>query len=127
MFVIPLQAVLVDTYQLSDTRKNVKEDEDYEGKKIIQKMQKKMKEWKVKTERKIKIWWSCHWNILDFTTLLLYFVAFGLSFYFQDASRIMMAISGFFWFIKIAKYFRTFQTLGPYMVMIFKMVRQKYL
>ena len=75
-----------------------------------------------KTRRKLQRWWSSPWNVLDFITLSLYYLAFILSFCTPYASKIVMAIDGFFWFVKISQFLRTFRTLGTYMVMICNML-----
>ena len=85
----------------------------------------KIKRWGTKSSLKVCKWWSSPWNILDFTSLLLYFVAFSLSFYFPSASKIIMAIDAYLWIIKTSQFLRISPTLGPYINMIFLMVRQK--
>ena len=70
----------------------------------------------------LRKWWSSPWNILDFISLVLYFLAFSLSFSFPYVSKVIMASDAFFWFIKIAQFLRISPSLGPYMAMIFQML-----
>ena len=71
---------------------------------------------------KLRKWWSSPWNILDFISLVLYFLAFSFSFSFPYASKVIMALDAFFWFIKTSQFLRISASLGPYMVMIFQML-----
>ena len=67
-------------------------------------------------------WASSVWNWLDAISEILYFIGFGVSFYQRDTGRIILAADIAFWLFKIAQFLRISPTLGPYVIMVFKMV-----
>ena len=86
---------------------------------IVEKIKRKIR----KAPENLQQWWSSPWNIMDFIALSLYFLAFGLEYYSPYVGKAIMAVDGFFWFLKISVFLRLSKMLGPYMVMIFQMVR----
>lgn len=72
---------------------------------------------------KFKEWQRSGWNKLDFLAMILFYVGFSLGFYdFKWAERSIMAVDLVLWVIKFAQFYRMFYTLGPYLIMIYKMV-----
>ena len=73
---------------------------------------------------KFKEWQKSGWNRLDALAICLFYVGFivglqGLS----DVEKIIMAGDLVLWVIKFVQFYRMFYTLGPYLIMINKMVR----
>lgn len=70
-----------------------------------------------------KEWRSSYWNIWDAVAILLFFVAFGLRMgEFLVEARIVYAIDLMFFILRILEIFYVDKTLGPYIVMIGRMV-----
>ena len=70
-----------------------------------------------------KEWRSSYWNIWDAVAILLFFVAFGLRMGgFLVEARIVYAIDLMFFILRILEIFYVDKTLGPYIVMIGRMV-----
>jgi len=72
---------------------------------------------------KFKEWQKSGWNRLDALAICLFYVGFivglqGLS----DVEKIIMAGDLVLWVIKFVQFYRMFYTLGPYLIMINKMV-----
>jgi len=72
---------------------------------------------------KLKEWKRSGWNRLDFLAMLLFYVGFivgsqGLA----SAERAIMAADLVLWIIKFVQFYRMFYTLGPYLIMINKMM-----
>ena len=73
---------------------------------------------------KLKEWKRSGWNRLDFLAMLLFYVGFILgSQGLASAERAIMAADLVLWVIKFVQFYRMFYTLGPYLIMINKMVR----
>ena len=73
---------------------------------------------------KLKEWMKSVWNRLDVIALILFYIAFAFGFYdHRTAERSMMAVDLVLWVIKFAQFYRMFYSLGPYLIMIYKMVR----
>ena len=81
--------------------------------------------------QKFKIWSSSYWNVCDATAILLFFVAFALRLAGSDnaliAGHVCYAVDVIFWILRILEMFRVNKHLGPYVVMIGKMVKSFYL
>lgn len=75
---------------------------------------------------KFKIWSSGYWNLCDATAILLFFVAFALRLAgFEGAltaGHVCYAVDIIFWILRILEMFGAHKHLGPYVVMIGKMV-----
>ena len=70
-----------------------------------------------------KEWRSSYWNIWDAVAILLFFVAFGLRMGgFLVEACIVYAIDLMFFILRILEIFYVDKTLGPYIVMIGRMV-----
>ena len=68
---------------------------------------------------KLRQWSRSIWNKLDFMAMILFFVGFVWSFY---DGRVALVIDLVLWVIKFAQFYRMFATLGPYLIMIYRMV-----
>ena len=71
---------------------------------------------------KIREWSRSVWNKLDIVAMILFFVGFGWSFYDRRVERVVLAVDLVIWVIKFAQFYRMFSTLGPYLIMIYRMV-----
>ncbi|XP_065053004.1 transient receptor potential channel-like isoform X2 [Rhopilema esculentum] len=72
---------------------------------------------------KLKEWMKSIWNRLDVIALILSYVGFAFGFYHhRTAERSMMAVDLVLWVIKFAQFYRMFYSLGPYLIMIYKMI-----
>ena len=68
-------------------------------------------------------WISSYWNIWDAAAILLFFVAFGLRMGgLLTEGRIVYAIDLMLFILRILEIFYVDKTLGPYVVMIGRMV-----
>ena len=68
-------------------------------------------------------WISSYWNIWDAAAILLFFVAFGLRMVgLLTEGRIVYAIDLMLFILRILEIFYVDKTLGPYVVMIGRMV-----
>ena len=68
-------------------------------------------------------WISSYWNIWDAAVILLFFVAFGLRMGgLLTEGRIVYAIDLMLFILRILEIFYVDKTLGPYVVMIGRMV-----
>ena len=76
---------------------------------------------------KLKEWGKNIWNHLDACSAILFYVGFGFTFYDQNLSKPILAMALLLFYLGLAKFFRTFSTLGPYLVMIYRMVRNDVL
>lgn len=73
--------------------------------------------------RKFKIWSSGYWNLCDAAAILLFFVAFVLRLTGAlIAGHVCYAVDIIFWILRILEMFTAHKHLGPYVVMIGKMV-----
>ena len=72
---------------------------------------------------KLREWAKNIWNHLDASSAILFYVGFAFTFYNENLSKPILAISLLLFYVKLAKFFRIFSTLGPYLVMIYRMVR----
>ena len=71
----------------------------------------------------LKKWTSSYWNWWDVTAIVLYFVGFALRLANQRVEgRIVYAIDLMFFIVRILEVFLVDKDLGPYVVMIGKMV-----
>ena len=71
---------------------------------------------------KLREWSRSVWNKLDMVAMILFFVGFGWSFYDRRVERVILAVDLVIWVIKFAQFYRMFSTLGPYLIMIYRMV-----
>lgn len=70
-----------------------------------------------------KKWSSSHWNICDALAIVFFFVGYVLEeIGLLIESRIVYAIDLMFFIVQILKLFYVDRTLGPYVVMIDRMV-----
>ena len=70
--------------------------------------------------------WSRNvWNFLDGLSFILFFTGYALRYYEKTlvAGRVVYAVDIIVWYLKIFQYYRISATLGPYIVMIYRMVR----
>ena len=73
--------------------------------------------------RGFKEWRSSYWNIWDAVAICLFFIAFGLRMGgFLVEARIVYAVDLMFFILRILEIFYVDKTLGPYIVMIGRMV-----
>ncbi|XP_065052963.1 transient receptor potential cation channel subfamily M member 7-like isoform X2 [Rhopilema esculentum] len=72
---------------------------------------------------KLRDWFKSVWNKLDALAITLFYVGFAFGFYdFKTAERTIMAIDLVIWVVKFAQFYRMFYTLGPYLIMIYRMM-----
>lgn len=73
---------------------------------------------------KIKRWAKYYWNIVDALAIILFFIGFGLRMNRNTrlAGQVVYAIDIMFWIIRVLAIFSVNKHLGPYVVMIGKMV-----
>ena len=73
---------------------------------------------------KVKDWASCKWNILDGFAVILFFVGLGLRLYpiTRRAGHVVYCIDVMLWITRLLDTFSVSKHLGPYVVMIGRMV-----
>eukprot|EP00795_Rhopilema_esculentum_P014805 gene14805-5910_t len=72
---------------------------------------------------KLRDWFKSVWNKLDALAITLFYVGFAFGFYdFKTTEMTIMAIDLVLWVVKFAQFYRMFYTLGPYLIMIYKMM-----
>lgn len=73
---------------------------------------------------KLKKWSSSYWNICDGLAIILFFIALGLRLNRGTliAGHVMYAVDIILWIMRILEMFAANKHLGPYVVMIGKMV-----
>ena len=73
---------------------------------------------------KVKKWARQYWNLVDALAIIMFFVGFTLRMFSRTrlAGHVVYAIDIMFWIIRILDLFSVNKHLGPYVVMIGKMV-----
>ena len=73
---------------------------------------------------KFKRWSNQYWNLVDALAITLFFVGFGLRIIPSTrlSGHVVYAIDIMFWIIRVLNIFSVNKHLGPYVVMIWKMV-----
>eukprot|EP00794_Sanderia_malayensis_P003066 gene3066-3530_t len=79
--------------------------------------------------RKKTLWWkifewsSSVWNILDFLAIVFFAVGFAFSFLDNPKlEKVFFALDLVIFIVKFAQFYRMFETLGPYLVMVYRMM-----
>ena len=75
--------------------------------------------------KKFKEWGSCKWNLCDGCAILLFFVAAGFRLNPETLKigHILYCLDIMLWIIRVLDIFSFSKVLGPYVVMIGRMVR----
>ena len=65
-----------------------------------------------------------HWNLLDVFAILLFYIGFVLRSYPSTyiSGVAVLAVDIFVWYIKLFQFYRMSSVLGPYIVMMWRMV-----
>ena len=70
----------------------------------------------------VLIWASDPLNIVDALAVILYCIAFIVSFLNEEHAKTVFAVNILFWYWKLLQFLKMFSSLGPYVIMIFKMM-----
>ena len=73
---------------------------------------------------KVREWAKIPWNHLDAYSAIVFYIGFALSYYDADKSKFVLAVALLLFYLKLAKFFRVSNRLGPYLAMIYRMVRK---
>uniref|UniRef100_UPI00358EF2B9 transient receptor potential cation channel subfamily M member 7 isoform X4 n=1 Tax=Myxine glutinosa TaxID=7769 RepID=UPI00358EF2B9 len=81
-----------------------------------------------KIGQKIKMWFDSYWNINDSFGILLFFVGFGLRFFpsLVIIAKIVYSLDIIFWYVRLLDFFAVNQNVGPYIMMIGKMMANMF-
>ena len=71
-----------------------------------------------------RIWASDPLNITDAIAIILYYIGFVVTFISEHEAKTIFAINILFWYWKLLHFLKMFNALGPYIIMIFKMMGQ---
>lgn len=79
--------------------------------------------------QKVKVWLQEYWNVTDLIAILLFSV--GMVLRLQDLplrsdGRVIYCVNIIYWYIRLLDIFGVNKYLGPYVMMIGKMVRKSY-
>ena len=76
--------------------------------------------------KKLKEWGSSKWNQIDAVAICLFFVGLGLRFHdngdVRSAGHVIYSIDVMLWIVRLLDIFSVNKHLGPYVVMIGRMV-----
>ena len=72
---------------------------------------------------KIKEWSHLMWKKIDLLAIVIFYVGMGMTFKFNDGSRAVLALALVVWIIKFSQFYRMIHSLGPYLTMVYRMVR----
>ena len=74
---------------------------------------------------KITDYISSKWNLVDLLAIVSYFVGFGLRVYQPtvDVGHLILAFNAGIWILRLLHMFYVHRVTGPYVVMIYRMVR----
>ena len=77
---------------------------------------------------KFKEWASNKWNILDGVAVVLFFVGLGLRLYptTRDAGHVVYCLDVALWIVRLLDFFSVSEHMGPYVVMIGRMVMERH-
>jgi Ion transport protein. len=75
--------------------------------------------------KRLNYYIQTHWNLLDVLAILLFYIGFTLRLYPSTylAGVAFLAVDVFVWYIKLFQFYRMSSVLGPYIVMMWRMVR----
>ena len=75
---------------------------------------------------KLYEWSSNKWNQVDAVAITLFFIALGLRLNksTEDVGHVLYALDAGLWILRLLDVFYAHKTLGPYVVMIYRMVRK---
>ena len=75
---------------------------------------------------KFKPWASSNWNRLDGFAVVLFFIGLGLRLYppTRDADHVVYCFDVAMWIMRLMHFFYVSKHMGPYVVMIGRMVRE---
>lgn len=79
--------------------------------------------------QKVKVWLQEYWNVTDLIAILLFSV--GMVLRLQDLplrsdGRVIYCVNIIYWYIRLLDIFGVNKYLGPYVMMIGKMVRKSF-
>lgn len=77
--------------------------------------------------QKVKVWLQEYWNVTDLIAILLFSVGMVLRLQdqpFRSDGRVIYCVNIIYWYIRLLDIFGVNKYLGPYVMMIGKMVRE---
>ena len=63
------------------------------------------------------------WKKIDVLSILLFYISIGMAVKFENGSRAVRAAALVAWIIKFSQFYRMIHSLGPYLTMVYRMVR----
>ncbi|KAK5909074.1 hypothetical protein CgunFtcFv8_017077 [Champsocephalus gunnari] len=83
-----------------------------------------------KLKQKINVWMEDYWNITDMAAIAVFLLGLLLRLQSEPSmgyGRVIYCVDIIFWYIRVLDIFGVNKYLGPYVMMIGKMVRHSYM